>query len=290
VNCRIGKDGSVLLASGAQDLGTGTRTVLAIVGAEELGLPLSAVGVRIGHTTDPYGHGSGGSVTTPSITPAVRHAAWQAKRQLLDHVAKVVGGDAGKMDLKDGKVVGGPRPLTFQQACGLMPVDSVEAAGQGTPEFFGLARFTGEVAGVQFAEVEVDTETGAVKVVKIVAVQDCGQVVNELATKSQIMGAVIQGISYALYEDRLLDKSTGDMLNANLLDYKIAGVMEMPEIVTIPFSVAQGQTITGVSSLGEPPTVPTSGAIGNAVANALGVRVRSLPITPDKVLAALGAV
>lgn len=290
VNCRIGKDGSVLLVNGAQDLGTGTRTVIGIVGAEELALPLSAVEVRLGHTTDPYGHGSGGSVTTPSMAPAVRLAAWNAKRQLLDHVAQAVGGDAGKMDLKDGKVVGAPRPLTFQQACGLMPVAAIEATGNAEAKYFGLARYTGEVAGVQFAEVEVDTETGAVKVVKLVAVQDCGQVVNELAAKSQIMGGVIQGISYALFEDRLLDKATGNMLNANLLDYKIAGVMEMPEIVTIPFSVAQGQTIAGASSLGEPPTVPTAGAIGNAVANALGVRVRSLPITPDKVLAALGAV
>jgi xanthine dehydrogenase YagR molybdenum-binding subunit len=129
-----------------------------------------------------------------------------------------------------------------------------------------------------------------VRVIKIVAVQDCGQVVNELQTRSQISGAVIQGLSYALHEERVLDKTTGDMVNASLLDYKIAGTMEMPEIVAIPFSVAQGQTITGVSSLGEPPTIPTAGAIGNAVANALGVRVRSLPITPDKVLAALGAV
>ena len=186
-------------------------------------------------------------------------------------------------------MVGAPKDLTFKQACGLMPTETVESMGQGSAQLFGLPRFTQEIAGVQFAEVEVDTETGAVKVLKVVAVQDCGLVVDPLTARSQINGGVIQGISYALYEDRLLDRDTGNMVNANMLDYKIVGTREMPEIVVIPFTVAQGQTTTGVSSLGEPPTVPTAGAIGNAIANALGVRLRSLPITPDKVLAALGA-
>jgi xanthine dehydrogenase YagR molybdenum-binding subunit len=148
--------------------------------------------------------------------------------------------------------------------------------------------FNNQVAGVQFAEVEVDVETGLVRVIKVVAVQDCGLVIDPLTARSQINGGVIQGISYALFEERILDRRTGDMVNADFLSYKIAGSLDMPEIVSIPFSVAQGGTTTGVSSLGEPPTVPTAGAIGNAVANAIGARVRSLPITPAKVLAALG--
>jgi len=285
VRCTIGRDGSVLFANGSQDIGTGTRTVIAMVGAEELGLPPEAVEVRLGNTNDPYGHGSGGSVTTPSISPSVRAAAWEAKREMLKHVAAATGGDAGKMDLKGGKVTGAPRELTFKQACGMIPVDSITALGKCD---VSLPRFTGEVAGVQFAEVEVDTETGLVRVIKIVAVQDCGRVIDPLTARSQINGGVIQGISYALFEDRILDRRTGEQVNADFLGYKIAGTLDMPEIVAIPFSVSQGMTSTGASSLGEPPTVPTSGAIANAVANALGVRVRSLPITPAKVLAALG--
>lgn len=292
VRCTINRDGSVLLANGSQDIGTGTRTVIAIVGAEALGLQVSDVEVRLGNTNDPYGHGSGGSVTTPSLAPAVHAAAFEAKRELLKHVATAVGGDAEAMDLRDGKVTGAPRELTFKQACGTMPVDQVTALGRMAQKPGGGGNvyppFNGEVAGVQFAEVEVDTRTGSVRVVKIVAVQDCGLVIDPMTARSQIHGGVVQGISYALFEERILDRRSGDQVNADFLGYKIAGSLDMPEIVSIPFSVAQGMTSTGASSLGEPPTVPTAGAIGNAVANALGVRVRSLPITPAKVLAALG--
>jgi xanthine dehydrogenase YagR molybdenum-binding subunit len=292
VRCTIGRDGSVLLANGSQDIGTGTRTVIGLVGAEELGLELKDVEVRLGNTNDPYGHGSGGSVTTPSIAPPTRAAAYEAKRELLKHVAAAVGGDPERMDLKGGKVTGAPRELTFKQACGTMPVDQVTALGRMAQKPGGGGNlyppFNGEVAGVQFAEVEVDTETGVVRVVKIVAVQDCGLVIDPLTARSQIHGGVVQGISYALFEERILDRRTGDQVNADFLGYKIAGALDMPEIVSIPFTVAQGMTSTGASSLGEPPTVPTAGAIGNAVANALGARVRSLPITPAKVLAALG--
>jgi len=288
VHCRVGRDGSVLIANGAQDLGTGTRTVFAITAAEELGLEPTQVEVRLGNTNDPVGPASGGSTTTPSITPPTRHAAWEAKREILKGVSKSLGGDPEQMDIKDGRVVGAPRPLTFKQACGLLPPDGLETTGRGRVEDFGLPGFAPDVAGVQFAEVEVDTETGSVRVIKVVAVQDCGTVVNPLTTRSQIDGGVIQGISYALYEERHLDERTGDMVNTSFLDYKILGALEMPEIVAIPFSVAQGKSTTSISSLGEPPTTATAGAVANAIANAIGTRVRSLPITPDKVLAAMG--
>ncbi|MHC4548334.1 MAG: xanthine dehydrogenase family protein molybdopterin-binding subunit [Planctomycetota bacterium] len=286
--CRIEKDGSVLMANGAQDLGTGTRTVIAIVAAEELGLQPFDIEVRLGHTNDPLGPPSGGSQTAPSLAPVVRYAAWKAKREILRAVAEAVGGDAAQMDLKEGQVLGAPRKLTFKEACSV--AGPVETTGEGKIEHYSLPRYTNEVAGVQFAEVEVDTETGRVQVVKIVAVQDCGQVINSLAARSQINGGVIQGISYALFEDRLLDPRSGNMVNADFLNYRILGALDTPEIVSIAYPVAQGQTTTGVSSLGEPPTVPTAGAIANAVANALGVRIRSLPLTPFKVLEALGAV
>jgi xanthine dehydrogenase YagR molybdenum-binding subunit len=286
---RIDRDGSVLVANGAQDLGTGTRTVLAVVAAEELGLEPAAIDVRLGHTTDPAGPPSGGSQTAPSLAPVARYAAWKAKRALLDGVARAVGGDAAKMDLGNGRVVGAPKALTFKEACAVAG-GPIETTGEGRMEHYTLPKYTNEVAGVQFADVEVDTRTGRVRVLRVVAVQDCGQVVNALAARSQIQGGVIQGLSYALFEERLLDRRSGNMVNADFLDYKIAGARDTPEIVAIAHPVAQGQTTTGVSSLGEPPTIPTAGAIANAVANALGVRIRSLPITPAKVLEALGAV
>jgi len=275
----------------AQDIGTGTRTVFAVLTAEELGLRPEQIEVQLGNTNDPPGPASGGSTTTPSISPPTRQAAVQAKRELLAVVAKALGGDAAKMDLKDGKVTGAPKELSFAQACAFITGDVIETLGRGTPDLFRRADgFTGEVAGVQFAEVEVDTETGIVRVKKVVGVHDCGCVVNTLTARSQINGGIIQGISYALFENRVLDRGTGDMLNANFLDYKILGAVDMPEIKAIPFPVAQGITPSGISSLGEPATVPTAAAVANAVSHAIGARVRSLPITPDKVLSAMGAI
>ena len=285
---RIDDDGGVFVANGCQDIGTGTRTLLASITAEELGLKPSQIEVRMGHTRDPMGPPSGGSQTAPSIAPVMRRAAYRAKRELLESVAQRTGVDAAKLDLRDGKVVGG-RPMTFAQACRTIDGGTLDVNLTADPSDYRLPQYAGVVAGVQFAEVEVDTETGLVKVIKVVAVQDCGVVVNPLLARSQINGAVIQGISYALFEDRVLDKKHGDMLNANFLDYKIAGAMDMPEIVSIAHTVFNGKTTTGVSSLGEPPAVATPGAIGNAVSNAIGARVRSMPITPDKILAALGS-
>ena len=139
---------------------------------------------------------------------------------------------------------------------------------------------------MQFAEVEVDTETGYVRVVRVVALQNAGRAVNRLLTESQIIGGVIQGISFALYEEKLLDPKTGAMVNPNLEMYKIMGPVDCPEIVPIIWS--EGEDL-GARSVGEPVVIPTAGAVANAVSNAIGVRVRSLPITPAKVLAALAS-
>ena len=165
----------------------------------------------------------------------------------------------------------------MEEATGHLGMETISEGGYWDEELR-----IGDVAGVQFAEVEVDIETGVVKPIKIVAVQDCGMVVNRLTTESQINGGVIMGLSYALLEDRVMDAQTGKMINPNMSDYKVAGTMEIPEIKAIALDT--GRKITGI---GEPPTIPTAGAIANAVYNAIGVRIRELPITPDKVLSAL---
>lgn len=287
VTCRVARDGSVVVANGAQDIGTGTRTIMAVITAEELGLPVASITVRLGHTGDPDGPASGGSTTCPSLGPAVRHAAWLARNAVLALAAASMKCDVAALDLRGGQVIGGPSAMTFAKACAAIGEAPLLVTGSAPPEHLALPRYAAEVAGCQFAEVEVDVRTGKVRVVKVVAVQDCGQVIDTLTARSQINGAVLQGISYALYENHLLDRRTGNAVTTNLLDYKFLGAHETPEVVAIPFSVANGISHTGQSSLGEPPKVPTAGAIGNAIANALGVRIRSLPITPDKVLAAL---
>jgi xanthine dehydrogenase YagR molybdenum-binding subunit len=140
--------------------------------------------------------------------------------------------------------------------------------------------------GVQFAEVDVDTETGLVTVKKIVAVHDCGLMIDTLTLESQINGGIIMGMGYALYEERVMDDLSGVMLNPNFETYKLATISDIPEIEVTLVNMPE----RGVIGIGEPATIPTAAAIANAVANAIGVRVTSLPITPAKVLAALGKV
>ncbi|HEY0593169.1 MAG TPA: xanthine dehydrogenase family protein molybdopterin-binding subunit [Thermoanaerobaculia bacterium] len=285
---RILRDGSVELFSGVQDIGTGIRTVLAQVVAEELGLEPHEVSIRIGDTAFPPGCASGGSKTTGSITPAARKAAWDAKQQMLARVAAKLKVPESAVSFDRGKVtIAGeaPRVLTFREAAGQMGVAEVSARAERGPDYARLEAFT--LGGVQFAEVAVDTETGAVKVERIVAVHDCGRPMNLLGLENQINGGVLQGISYALYEDRVLDRNVGAMVNPNLEQYKIIGPKETPSIDVIVLEQYEGITATDALGVAEPATIPTSAAIANAIYNAIGVRMTELPITPAKILAAL---
>ena len=274
-------DGSVEVKFGTQDLGTGTWTHVAAVAAEELGLPIEAIKPLIGDSDYPYSGGSGGSTTAASVAPAIVNTARMAKEKLAELAARHFGVDAEQLIFAGGHVsVEGDadKSLTWAETCSMMATAVLSVQGEWVE---GLS--SRGVAGCQFAEVEVDTDTGRIQVVKLVAVVDCGLVLNRLAAESQINGGVIQGISYALFEERLMDSRTGTMVNADLENYKIAGALETPEIEIVLFD----QPERGVIGLGEPPTIPTSAAVANAVANALGVRMKELPMTPDRVLDAL---
>ena len=142
------------------------------------------------------------------------------------------------------------------------------------------------VGGVQMAEVQVDTDTGIVEVKKMVAVQDCGLVIDLKTAESQVYGALIMGVSYALFEEKIMDPVTGRMLNPNMEFYRLAGLNDIPELV-VHMMTGKGYDERGVIGLGEPPVVSPGAAISNAVANALGVRVPFIPLTPDRVLEAL---
>jgi len=136
---------------------------------------------------------------------------------------------------------------------------------------------------VQFAEVEVDIETGITHVKRIACVQDCGMIVDKLTAESQVIGGIIMGLGFALFENRILDRNTAHMVNPNMEWYLLPGISDIPEIdVTIV-----DQPTRGVVGIGEPPVVSTAAAVGNAIANAIGVRVRTLPLSPDAVLNAL---
>jgi xanthine dehydrogenase YagR molybdenum-binding subunit len=147
-----------------------------------------------------------------------------------------------------------------------------------------------DLGGVQFAEVAVDTETGIIRIERVVAVQDCGRPMNPRQIESQIQGGVLMGLSYALFENRILDQATGRMVNPNLEQYKVAGPRETPQIDVVVLENYQGQSATDAYGIAEPANIATAPAIANAIYNAIGVRMRELPITPAKVLAALGKV
>jgi xanthine dehydrogenase YagR molybdenum-binding subunit len=273
VEVRINRDGSVEALSAVQDIGSGIKTVLAQVVAEELGIDPREIQVTIGDTVSPPGPPSGGSMTTTSITPAARNAAYKAKQQLLQQL---------KTALKGAD----PATLSFKQLAARLPIETISATARRSPEYGKReAIFLG---GVQFAEVAVDTETGIVKVERVVAVHDCGRPMNPLQAESQVNGGILQGISYALYENRRLDRNTGIMVNPNLEQYKILGSKETPaiEVHFVEHYLARSSTDAG--GIGEPATIPTSAAIANAFYNATGVRMRELPMTPARVLAALG--
>ena len=282
------RDGSAQVEHGVQDLGTGARTMVGIVAAEELGIPLERVTVTIGDTRLPFGPGSGGSTTTPSSAPTIRRAAFQAKKKMASALAKQWKVDPASVAFAAGRVTapGEQRhDVSWAEACKLIPEEGVSATAERAENHDDAwKRF---IAGAQFAEVEVDTETGKVRVNRVVAVHDCGLAVNALTTESQIQGGVIQGVSYALFENRMLDRPTGKPLNPNVEQYKIAGALDVPEIEVVLVPVWDGVNNTHSTGVGEPSTVPTAAAVANAVSHAVGARIRQIPITPEVVLAAV---
>lgn len=291
VEVRITQDGSVELLCAVQDIGGGIKTALAQVVAEELSLKPEDITIKIGDTSYPPGPGSGGSVTTGSITPPARNATYLAKQKFLSEVASAIGARLEDVDLVDGKLINkadASKSLSFRAACGKLASEQVSGTSKREDDYKGEGKRIG-LGGVQFAQVSVDTQTGVIHVERVVAVHDCGRPINPVAIESQINGGVIQGLSYALFENRLLDRQTGVMVNSNLEQYKIAGSKDMPQIDSIIIEQYAGRSSTDAYGIGEPATVPTAAAIANAVYNAIGVRIREIPMTPATVLKALAA-
>jgi xanthine dehydrogenase YagR molybdenum-binding subunit len=286
---RVHKDGSLEVLSSVQDIGSGIKTVMAQILAEQFGVPPAQVTVKAGDTNYPEGPNSGGSVTTLSLTPAVRDAAWQASQKFLADVAPALGSTPDDLLLVDGEVrskSGKIQPVSFRRAAGKMTTAQIAVQAKRIPDYDKSKYLT--YGGVDVAEVEVDTELGRVHVKRILSVHDCGRPMNPSLVISQINGGLIQGISFTLFENRLLDPVYGLMVNPNLETYKIAGSRETPEIEVKLVEAYIGQSSTDASGIGEAAGVVSIGAaIGNAVYNAIGVRIRQTPMTPSVVLAAL---
>ncbi|MEJ2007248.1 MAG: xanthine dehydrogenase family protein molybdopterin-binding subunit [Acidobacteriota bacterium] len=287
-NCNviIRPDGSVTVQLGSQDLGTGTRTVIAIMVAETLGLPVDAVLVQIGDSKYPPDGASGGSTTVGGVSSSTRRGTINARDELFAAVAPALGVQPAQLEAWDGKIRVKDDPsksLTWKQACAKLGVKTIHATGKNP----GPCMLTNSgVGGVQIADVSVDTETGQVKMNRIIAAQDCGLIIDMKTAKSQVYGALIMGVCYSLFEQKVMDETLGVMLNPNMEFYKLATIGDIGEF-EVHMMTGPGYDERGVIGLGEPPVISPGAAISNAVANAIGVRVPTLPITPDKVLKAL---
>jgi xanthine dehydrogenase YagR molybdenum-binding subunit len=278
--------GSVEIKMGTQDLGVGTRTAILIVAGDTLGLQLNQMELKIGDNEYPKSGGSGGSTTIGGVSSSTRRAAVDARDQLFAKVASALNAQPGDLEVSAGsiRVKSAPsRSMSWKDACARLGTQPIQA--MGTNPGPGDLISSG-VGGAVMADVSVDTETGIVKMNKMVCVQDCGLVISMKTAESQVYGAMIMGIATTLYEEKIMDNNLGTMLNPNMDFYRLAGIGDVGDLV-VHMMTGKGYDERGPIGLGEPPTVGPMAAIANAVANAIGVRVPFLPITPDRVVNAL---
>ena len=286
-------DGSANLNMGASDIGTGTKTIMAMVVAEELGVPLEKIQIENADTgTTQFTTRSGGSKTVPSESPAVRAAAFSVKQQLLAMAGKDLKASPSDLELKGGSVVvkGDPaREIKITNISELKEWGVVLGVGTRgpNPQKQWVTPFC-----AQFCEVEVNLKTGEVKVVRFLGTNDSGRVMNRLTFECQVFGGITMGIGLALTEFRVLDgNQTGKMVNRNWHDYKLPTALDVPaDMVSLPIELDDPWcNSAGAKGLGEPATIPTAAALANAVYNATGVRMTSTPIDPLKLCQALAS-
>jgi len=284
---RVGSDGRATVITAMQDIGTGTRTAMAQIAAQELGLPIDRVQVALGDSArGPYAAISAGSSTVPSMGPAVRAAAHDAARQIIEIAAQRFHLEERVLSLQDGKVVSADDgSWEVEEVTGLLEDAQILGKGARGPNPTGMRVLT---FGVQVAEIAVDVETGEIRVERVAAIHDVGRVINPLGASSQVEGGIIQGLGHTLSEERLLDPESGAVLTQTLDAYRMPTIADVPEIVTELVDIPDEHlTSLGAKGLGEPPIIPIAAAVANAIRDATGADVRSLPITREEMLRAL---
>ena len=296
---KMNQDGSVNVFSAAVEVGGGQMTVLAQIAADAIGVPLAAISVPNADTAVvPYDSGVTSSRITFHMGNAVRQAGEEVRRQILDIAADLLKTDTGHLTLSEGIISGEEveKPMTikallarkYPRGCSLMAEGHYSPAGSPL-----LAAMPGRerlssifwMFATHAIEVEVDIETGVVKVLKVAAAHDVGKAINPAMCEQQIEGAVVMGLSNTLFEEFKMEK--GRILNDTLADYKLATIMDLPEIETFLIETNHEEGPFGAKGVGEPAAAPTAPAIANAIFDAVGVRIRELPITPQKILMAL---
>jgi xanthine dehydrogenase YagR molybdenum-binding subunit len=280
------RDGSVSLNMGAADIGTGTKTVMAMVAAEELGVRPESIEMENADTgTTQYATPSGGSKTVPTEAPAVRAAAVELKRQLIAMAREQLGTTEVRFA---GDAIVSKRDTTRQVK--LTELEGLQRRGVVVGVGYRHPKTKDAVVcpfAAQFCEVEVNTRTGEVRVVRFLGAHDSGRVLNRRTFDNQVAGGIAMGIGLGLTEARVLDRGqTGKHLSRSLHDYKVPTVLDVPvEIESLPIDPGDTRAnTTGAKGLGEPVTIPTAAAIANAVYDATGRRVTSAPITSAQIL------
>jgi CO/xanthine dehydrogenase Mo-binding subunit len=278
------KDGSVNLNMGASDIGTGTKTVMAFVAAEELGIDPGVIQIEHADTgTTQYATPSGGSKTVPTEAPTVRNAAIAVKRQMLEMAAEDLGIPAENLQYQGRKIVSKSDPdksIAVTEVSTLRKRGLVVGVGYRGPN---PENKTVNPFAAQFCEVEVNTKSGEIKILRFLGTNDSGRVMNRLTYDNQVFGGIVMGIGFGLTEFRQLDKNqTGKLCNKNWHDYKLPTALDVPEHMTsLPIELDDPEANnTGAKGLGEPVTIPTAAAIANAICMATGVRLTKAPITP----------
>ncbi|HHW05967.1 MAG TPA: molybdopterin-dependent oxidoreductase [Clostridia bacterium] len=299
---RVNHDGKSFVYIGAADVGQGVITAMCQIAAETLGLAVDDI-TMVYHDTEftPYDYGTGASRVTLIMGNAVKNAAENAKTILLEAAARILNVNQDFLTIRDGKIFLADLPARW--------VSIAEAAffservlgkpvyglGSFSPDTSDIDKETGQgrpystyVFATQVAEVEVDTATGEVTVLKVTAVHDCGRVINPILAEGQVTGGIAMGIGHALMEEMLLDGETGAVLNDSFTDYLVPTALDVPEEINICFVETEDDfTPYGAKGIGEPANLPTAPAIINAIYDAVGVWITELPATPEKVLLAL---
>ena len=282
-------DGSVNLNLGASDNGTGTKTVMAMIVAEELGVDPYDVQIEHADTgTTQYASSSGGSKTVPTESPAVRAAAIDARRQLLEIAAAEMEVEVSTLRLEGGRIVpDAGEAVPVSQVRGLRRQGVVVGVGYRGPNPRDVVI---NPFAAQFCEVEANMKTGEVKILRFLGAHDSGRVMNRLTYQNQVFGGITMGIGYGMTESRILDGGqTGKMVNLNWHDYKIPTAMDVPADMTcVPIDRPDDRANTsGAKGIGEPATIPTAPAVANAIYHATGVRLTDTPMDPSRLIQAI---
>jgi len=287
---RIKADGTAIVLSGSQELGTGTYTIMTQIAADALAMPLDKVHFDLGDTTFPEAPLSAGSRTAASVGPAVHQACVAARKKLADlavgdEKSPLHGLDPEKLEAADGVFHAQGKSDSFVEIMRRRRLDQVEEHAD-VKEGEERKKYAFHSFGAQFAEVRVDEDLGEVRVVRWVGAFAAGKILNAKTARSQLMGGIVWGIGMALFEHTERDFRSGRIVTKDFADYHIPVNADIPaiDIITVAEEDAL-MNVVGAKGIGEVGTTGAAAAVANAVYHATGKRVRDLPITLDKLLA-----